>query len=78
MIDTYLGEEEDTESFHFLLAGLIQDKSVMTETYCHLMLSGAGWEMHRVVYSSPQCTGDHFINSFIVFETFWYSCWQYY
>jgi len=42
----------------------------MTEPHCHLMLSGAGRETHPVVYSSPQCTADHFINSFIVFDTF--------
>lgn len=50
----------------------------MTETYCDLMLSGTGWGMHEVAYSGPQCTGDNFINSFVVFDAFWNSCWQYY
>lgn len=43
----------------------------MTEIYCDLMLSGTGWGMHKVAYSGPQCTGDNFINSFIVLDAFW-------
>lgn len=54
-----------------LVVGLIQDKSVITEAYRDLMLSGAGWGMHWVVYCIPQCTGDHFNCTFVLFCNIW-------
>lgn len=64
-----------------LVVGLIQDKSVITETYWDLMLSGAGWGIYgRFIpfLSALVTTLFVFLYYFVIFDSFLCSCWHCY